>query len=77
MSTILRNRIQEYVQNEIGDNNAGFRPQRSVTHQLFVVKELQDIHGESNKELYVICLDFLKAYMTLWKGNISKKPWKS
>ena len=43
-------------------NNSGFRPQRSTTDMMFVVRRLQELGRASNASLEICFIDLAKAY---------------
>ena len=49
----------------VGEYQAGFRENRSTIDQIFILKELQAVHYEQEINLYLLFIDFTKAYGTI------------
>jgi sorting nexin-29 len=54
--------LETYSENMIGEYQAGFRRGRSVTDQLFTVKQLLEKFWEHLIDLYQIFVDFKQIY---------------
>ena len=81
-SRIILNRIQNLIDNQLLEIQAGFRPNRSTMDQIFILKQTMERRREFNKPLYMCFVDIAKAYDSvnrelLWKVcrsyGISKK----
>jgi hypothetical protein len=60
-TNIIRMRLETYSESMIGEYQAGFRRERSVTDQLFTVKQLLEKFWEHDIDLYQIFVDFKQA----------------
>ena len=47
------------------EKQCGFRPNRSTTDMIFVVRRLQEIGGKAGMSLFMRFIDFQKAYDTV------------
>jgi hypothetical protein len=60
-TNIIKMRLETYSENMIGEYQAGFRRERSVTDQLFTFKQLLEKFWEHDIDLYKIFVDFKQA----------------
>lgn len=70
LSTVILNRLREYGEQAIGEHQAGFMSGKSTTDQIFVMKELASKYWEYNKDLYILFIDFKKAYDSLIRSKV-------
>jgi hypothetical protein len=68
LSNILLSRLSAYVDEIIGDNQCGFRHNRSTTHQIFCTSQILEKKWEYNETVHQLCLDFKKAYVSVRRG---------
>ena len=61
-TTILKNRMQQTLNNIIGENQTAAIKNRTILHTLSTIRDVIDISNRLNKNLSVISLDFLKAF---------------
>ena len=61
-TTILKNRMQQTLNNIIGENQTGAIKNRTIIHTLSTIRDIVDISNKLNKNLSAISLDFLKAF---------------
>ena len=61
-TTILKNRMQQTLNNIIGENQTAAIKHRTILHTLSTIRDIIDISNKLNKNLSVISLDFLKAF---------------
>ena len=61
-TTILKNRMQQTLNNIIGENQTAAIKNRTILHTLSTIRDIIDISNKLNKNLSVISLDFLKAF---------------
>jgi sorting nexin-29 len=64
---IMRKRRQSYAETAIGEYQCGFRPGRSTTDQLFMVRQNAEF-WEYNIDLHPLFIDFTQAY-----GSINRR----
>lgn len=62
LATIIKGRLQSYAEESIGEYQCGFKYNRSVTDQIYTLKELQTICYEYKIELHAIFIDFKRAH---------------
>lgn len=48
----------------------GFRPNRSTTDQIFIIKQIFQKVWEYNKKVYTLFIDFKKAYGSIHKSSL-------
>ena len=64
-AALLRNRLIAGLDNRIDNNQYGFRTKRSTTQPLFVARRLNDIAEASGDPLFLVSLDWAKAFDTI------------
>lgn len=62
LSKILLNRLKVFVEEIVGDHQAGFMKGRSTTDHIYVLKDVLSKYWELDKSLYILFIDFSKAY---------------
>ena len=71
MLKILQARLQQYVNHEIPDAQAGFRKGRGTRDQIanicWIIKKAQ----EFQKNIYFCCTDYTKAFDCVSEWNLS------
>jgi len=74
-TAILTKRVSEWCeeQEKISDEQAGFRPNRSITDQIFLLKEIIQMRRETGKDTYCCFLDIKKAYDTTFRDGVWKR----
>ncbi len=73
---ILQARLLNYVEqnDKLSENQAGFRPGRSTSDHLFVIKSLVNKYLKLQKKtLYCCFIDFSKAFDTVWRNGMFLK----
>ncbi|CAF1118390.1 unnamed protein product, partial [Didymodactylos carnosus] len=71
-SRLILNRIQNMIDHQLLEAQAGFRAQRSTMDQIFTLKTTMEKRRELNKPLFMCFIDITKAYDSvnrelLWK----------
>ena len=71
-SRAVLNRMQDVAESQLGEHQAGFRPNRGCWDQIFATKILMQRAKEFNKAIYICFVNLHKAYDTvnrnaLWK----------
>ena len=62
MLKILLNRLKPEVEKIIAEEQAGFRPGRSTTEQIFDLRILCERYLQHQQDLYHVFIDFKKAF---------------
>ena len=58
----LERRCREVVENQLEDEQCGFRPGRSITDQIFTLRQIFEKSWEYAKDVYACFVDLEKAY---------------
>jgi len=66
----ILSRIKETAENTIGNYQGGFRPSRSTTNQIFIVRQFIHKTWEFNKEMHILFVDFQKAYYSIHREGL-------
>jgi len=77
-TTVLNNRIENicYENNTISDAQFGFRKGRSTTDAIFILHSLVQNFLFENKRLYVIFVDMMKCFDTIYRNALWLKMYK-
>ena len=72
MLKILQARLQQYLNHELPDVQAGFRKGRGTTDQIVKIRLIIEIAREFQKNIYLCIVDYTKAFdcvdhNKLWK----------
>ena len=72
LAKILQQRLKILSENVLPESQCGFRPSRSTTDMIFSVRQIHEKAIEQQQELYIVFVDFNKAFDTvdrdlLWK----------
>ena len=70
---VIQNRLEEWAEqnNLIPESQFGFRKKRSVTDSLFTMSTLIQWKKQVKKPLYLIFVDFAKAFDTICHQHLS------
>ena len=60
---IIENRCRTRTENEIGEEQGGFRKGRGCMDQIFTFKSLNEKYVEKKREMFVCFMDLEKAYV--------------
>lgn len=71
-TSIVKERLEPYAEEILGDYEAGFKRSRSTSDQLFVVRQIAEKFWEFNIDLYHIFVDFKQAYDSI-SNSISRE----
>ena len=72
MAKIIQTRLSKLAENVLTESQCGFRKERSTIDMIFSLRQIQEKSIEQDQELYMIFVDFRKAFDTvdrrmLWK----------
>ena len=72
LAKIILGRIQDISENVLPESQCGFRANRSTIDMIFTLRQLQEKSKEQHRPLYIVFVDFSKAFdtvdrETLWK----------
>src|SRR6218665_614850 len=59
---VLQQRLKRYVEEEMSEEQAGFRKGRGTMEQIFVIRQLSEKYTEMNRTLYNNFIDFKQAF---------------
>ena len=60
--TLIRERIQAGIEQHVSRTQYGFRPAKSTSHAIFLIKRIQEYAESTGKPLYMTLLDWEKAF---------------
>ena len=75
MLKILQARLQQYVNRELRDVQAGFRKGRGTRDQIAIIHRIIEKAREFQKNIYFCFIDYAKAF-TVWITINCAKFWK-
>jgi hypothetical protein len=68
----IKNRLNEYLEDEMVEEQCGFRKRRSCTDEIFTVQQIIEKSKEHNLPLFLLFIDYEQAY-----GNVNRdKLWE-
>ena len=70
MLKILLNRLTPQAETIIAEEQAGFRPGRSTTEQIFSLRILCDRYLQHQQDLFHVFVDFKKAFDRVWHAAL-------
>ena len=73
MLKILQARLQQYVNHEIPDVQAGFRKGRGTRDQIANIRWIMEKATEFQKSIYFCFIDYAKAFDCLYHNKLWKK----
>ncbi|KAL3269071.1 hypothetical protein HHI36_008154 [Cryptolaemus montrouzieri] len=62
MAISIKNRLKEIIEPKLGQYQCGFRKNRSVMDQIFVLKQIIDNTIDQNMILHMLFIDYKQAY---------------
>lgn len=66
LSKVIQRRISAYVEEVLGEEQAGFRPGRSTIDQLFTIRQILEKYIETNNTCYINFIDYKQAFDSVW-----------
>ena len=70
MLKVLLNRVAPQAEKIIAEEQAGFRPGRSTTEQVFNLRILCERYLQHQQDLYHVFVDFKKAFDRVWHAAL-------
>jgi predicted alpha/beta-fold hydrolase len=70
LSKCILDRIKPWAEDILGDYQAGFRQNRSITDQIFILKQIFQKMWEFDREVHVLFIDFKKAYDCIHRESL-------
>jgi len=67
-ANIIRNRLSEYLEDEMVKEHCGFRKGRSCADAIFMVQEIMEKRKEHNLPLFLLFISYKKAYDNMNKA---------
>jgi len=62
LSSVILERLKEYSEEIMGEYECGFRPQRRITDQLFVVRQILEKFYANDSDLHFLFIDLKKSF---------------
>lgn len=69
-SNILLQKLSEYTEEIIGEYQCGFWKNRSITDQIFVMRQIMEKCYEHNINLHLLFIDFQKAFDSVYQEGL-------
>jgi sorting nexin-29 len=69
-SGILQRRLSCYAEEILGEYQCGFRPGRSTTDQIFVMRQSMEKCFEYDIDLHMLFIDFQQAFDSIKRGEL-------
>jgi hypothetical protein len=67
---ILNQRLVDFVESELGDYQSGFRPNRSTTDNIFMIRQIVEKYYEYNVDIHNIFIDYMHAFDSMKRNKI-------
>ena len=67
---VLQQRLRRYVEEIVGEEQAGFRRGRGTVDQIFTIRQLAEKYYEKNKVIYNNFIDFRQAFDSIWQRGL-------
>ena len=71
-ANIMKNRQNEHVEDEMIDEECGFRNGRICTNAIFMVQQIIEKRKEHNLPLFLLFLDYEEAYDNVNRDELSE-----
>lgn len=72
LSKIINNRLKPHVEEFITDYQCGFKPNRSTTDNIYVVRQSMEKCLEHNIDLHMLFVDFKQVFDSINRNKIYK-----
>ena len=70
LSKIIQDRIQRREEENLKEEQAGFRNGRGTTDHIFTFSQIVEKCGRKNKEIYCVFIDFKQAFDSVWRHGM-------
>jgi hypothetical protein len=67
---ILNQRLVNIIETELGDYQSGFRPNRSTTDNIFMIRQIIEKCYEYNIDIHKIFIDYTHAFDSIKRNKI-------
>lgn len=71
LAKIIRNRLEKYHNEKVGEYQGGFKAGRSTIDQIFIMKQIQQNTYEQNLSLHCLFVDYRQAYDSINRKMLS------
>ena len=77
-ATVLNNRLVKWIERtkKFEDEQAGFRPERGTSEQVFILYEVLSMRYRCKKDTYCCFIDVKKAYDSVWREGLWMRLWE-
>jgi hypothetical protein len=69
-SNVIKNRLNEHLEDEMVEEQCGFRKGRSCTDAMFTVQQIMEKRKEHNLPLFLLFTDYEKAYINVNRDKL-------
>ena len=70
LALIIKEKLEPYIEEVIGDYQCGFRRGRSTIDHIFTIRQLMEKYWEYNKEMWQLLIDFKQAYDSVHRESL-------
>ena len=67
---VLQRRMKSCVERALAEEQAGFRPGRGTTDQIFTIRQITEKYLEHNKPCNFNFIDFKQAFDSIWQEGL-------
>jgi hypothetical protein len=67
---ILNRSLVDIVETKLGDSQSGFRPNRSIIYNIFMIRQIIEKCYEYNVDIHNICIDYIHAFDSIKRNKI-------
>ena len=69
---MIGERVKSYAEEILGEYQCGFRPCRSTTDQIFVMKQIMERFYEYDVDIHILFVDFRQAFDSVRRNGLQK-----
>ena len=70
LTIIIKEKLEPYIENGLGDYQSGFRKGRSTIDHIFTIRQIMEKCWEYNKNIWQIFVDFKQAYDSINRASL-------